>query len=734
MSTPSIPSSTTTPTPPTSSRPQQESLLQQFGSIAIRVAVMVLIYSVVFSSNSPISSKLTQFIRSNLPPLPNSPTSSSPTTIIPSNKTASPSDDLNVLAQELLERFSGTAAVKHSVLPPDPYLISASVPLRNRWKSSQNYELRVYISEHDNLTFSEAIESNFDVFWMETNLSYSFDPSNKNRSISVNYTLPKYVINNNQSLFLHAFAYTPAVIKNGKVVFPTDILHDSVLHTHHELTEWKYRDLRKQGKSLLNKEDSVENEPTTECATSDETESGSCGYDGSKNKDYAIDQLWKPELDLVFVVDYNVFKPEQFQGLPPIVQSVYKSSSDHVHYLPPFYASDFWLLSENRVVINESTTTVPLTLTLSNIGIMKFMMYSQMDAIWSSQQGMGGADEIKRMMLETNPYLLGLTAVVSLAHSVLEFLAFSSDIKHWRNTKSLEGISVRSMIWTVVMQLVIFLYLLDNETSFMVLVGQFFGLVLEVWKLGKAIKVKSFGKIMLFGIIPWFEFEEAESYSNNKTKEYDDTAMKYLSYVMYPLVAGYAVYSLVYNKHKSWYSWLLSSGVGAVYAFGFIMMFPQIFINYKLKSVAHLPMKAFLYKSLNTVIDDLFSFIIKMPLMHRLACFRDDIVFVIFLYQRWIYPVDKSRVNEYGQVVEEERENPLTVAGTTTAETQPKKKKKIVKKVVVVKKKSSNAALHSNVSENVSESTSIPQHSSQTEAAPVVSSTSTSAVSHKKNQ
>lgn len=103
---------------------------------------------------------------------------------------------------------------------------------------------------------------------------------------------------------------------------------------------------------------------------------------------------------------------------------------------------------------------------------------------------------------------------------------------------------------------------------------------------------------------------------------------------MYPCVAGYAVYSLIYNKHKSWYSWLISSLVGAVYAFGFIMMFPQIFINYKLKTVAHLPIKAFMYKALNTFIDDLFSFIIKMPTLHRLACFRDDIVFGIFLYQR----------------------------------------------------------------------------------------------------
>lgn len=37
-----------------------------------------------------------------------------------------------------------------------------------------------------------------------------------------------------------------------------------------------------------------------------------------------------------------------------------------------------------------------------------------------------------------------------------------------------------------------------------------------------------------------------------------------------------------------------------------------------------------------------------MPTMYRLGCFRDDIVFFIFLYQRWIYKVDKSRVNEFG--------------------------------------------------------------------------------------
>jgi len=46
----------------------------------------------------------------------------------------------------------------------------------------------------------------------------------------------------------------------------------------------------------------------------------------------------------------------------------------------------------------------------------------------------------------------------------------------------------------------------------------------------------------------------------------------------------------------SWYSWIINSLVNGVYAFGFLFMMPQLFLNYKLKSVAHLPWRAFMYK------------------------------------------------------------------------------------------------------------------------------------------
>ena len=55
------------------------------------------------------------------------------------------------------------------------------------------------------------------------------------------------------------------------------------------------------------------------------------------------------------------------------------------------------------------------------------------------------------------------------------------------------------------------------------------------------------------------------------------------------------------------------------------------------------------YKFLNTFIDDLFAFTIKMPTLHRLATLRDDVIFFVYLYQSYKYKVDYTRVNEFGQ-------------------------------------------------------------------------------------
>lgn len=45
-----------------------------------------------------------------------------------------------------------------------------------------------------------------------------------------------------------------------------------------------------------------------------------------------------------------------------------------------------------------------------------------------------------------------------------------------------------------------------------------------------------------------------------------------------------------------------------------------------------------------------------MPTLHRLACLRDDVVFFVYLYQRYVYKVDPTRANEFGQVGEDQKE------------------------------------------------------------------------------
>lgn len=274
-------------------------------------------------------------------------------------------------------------------------------------------------------------------------------------------------------------------------------------------------------------------------------------------------------------------------------------------------------------------------------------------------------DDVRRLISETSIYLLGVTVLASLLHLLFEFLAFKSDISFWQRNKSLAGLSTRSVIIELISQTIVFLFLLDSDTSMLIIVPTFFGIIIQSWKVYKAT-----GLAIIFNKygIPTIEFERWKSISNTVEKneiafskspddrnqssidelslvtlEADKFATTYLSAVLLPLVAAFIMRSLVFEMHLTWYSWAIGALTSCVYTFGFILMCPQLYINHRLQSVSHLPWKFLVYKFLNTFIDDLFAFIIKMPTMHRLSVFRDDIVFVIYLYQRWMYRVDDSR-------------------------------------------------------------------------------------------
>jgi len=358
-----------------------------------------------------------------------------------------------------------------------------------------------------------------------------------------------------------------------------------------------------------------------------------------------IVNYWKGNLTINLVQDTTVFPAG---GIPDPLKKYVILDKDG-NYNPIVYGNDFWLLDEELIEINDTLKELNLFILIEPISLLKFTMFVQMEAQFEYQRSMlGGSsdfDDFKRILTDNNPYILILTAVISFLHTILDVLAFKNEIQFWRNRKSLEGLSVRTIYINLISSVIIMLYILDHEeTSWIIIINVVLGVLIEVWKITKAAKIS----IGYWKGIPYPVLSDKQSYLN-RTKEHDLTAMKYLYYSLYPIVIGYAIYSLYFENHKSWYSWIVGSLAGCVYTFGFIMMTPQLFINYKLKSVAHLPWRTFVYKAINTFIDDLFAFLIRMPTMHRLRVFRDDIVFLIYLYQRWKYPVDKNRLEVGGE-------------------------------------------------------------------------------------
>ena len=99
-------------------------------------------------------------------------------------------------------------------------------------------------------------------------------------------------------------------------------------------------------------------------------------------------------------------------------------------------------------------------------------------------------------------------------------------------------------------------------------------------------------------------------------------------YLLVPLMTVYLLYSL-YSVNwvvKNYYKFDLKTSVAFIAIFGFILMTPQLYLNYKLKSADHLNWKGLVYRFITTIIDDLFAFMVTMPTLRRIMYFRDGTI------------------------------------------------------------------------------------------------------------
>jgi hypothetical protein len=473
------------------------------------------------------------------------------------------------------------------------------------------------------------------------------------RDISASFPVPKEV-QNNGTLWAHFF-----VARSGAVMDPESPKYDSSLAYHftRPFTQYLPKKKIRKARNLLSGD----------------------GADGEDVDDApTFSSYYHPNFTFSFVPDvvahhYPSMHPAMRTFLHLESSGARDQSGHNGWYYPIMYVNTFWQLKNHMTEMNDTVKTLPLNVHLNTIKSWKFNILASVDEgmkINAAKAARGetvgpGADgaefeQIKSILIDSNMYLLGITGVVSILHMIFETLAFKNDVQHWRKKKDNIGTSLRTILANVVMQLVIFLYLVDNNehTSWMILVSQAIGIAIEAWKITKTVNVRvrptAPGSMLPYSVV--FEDKHKLSDVEKKTQEYDEIAFRYLYMVAVPLLLAYAGYSLVYDTHKSWYSFVIATLVGSVYAYGFLMMVPSLYINYRLKSVAHMPGKAMTYKFLNTFIDDLFAFTIKMPMLHRLATLRDDVIFFVYLYQMWKYKVDYTRVNEFGQGGDDEDE------------------------------------------------------------------------------
>lgn len=501
-----------------------------------------------------------------------------------------------------------------------------------------------------------------------------------------------FYFQNNGSIYIHVF-----VTKSGMSPNPADLesyAGDEISHSSRILNKFKKIRYEKTHNLLTGQTEKI--------------------ADVHSEKVSEATSHWHPNLTINVVTDQtNWMKGAVPQ---PLDEYIHFSKDVHIYY-PIIFINDYWNMMRDYQPINTTTEILDLSLTYQPLSLFKWQLYAAQAAKnkWTTSvlgESIAGAtedsdedqDSLKETLLSTNPYLLGLTVAISILHSVFELLAFKNDIQFWNNRKSLEGLSVRSVFFGVFQSFVVLLYVLDNETNIMIRISCFIGLGIELWKIQKVVDFKFNKNDRIFGIVPKLTFSDKGSYVESSTKQYDNLAFKYLGWLCFPLLVGFGIYSIIYNEHKGWYSFVLNMLYGFLLTFGFILMTPQLFINYKLKSVAHLPWRMMTYKFLNTFIDDIFAFVIKMPTMYRLGCFRDgmifvyliitiimrlilmkykffipDIVFFIFLYQRWIYKVDKSRFNEFGfsgEMVDEVSERGKIELAPSSSRPKLKKDKK----------------------------------------------------------
>uniref|UniRef100_A0A3B3WEQ9 Lipid scramblase CLPTM1L n=1 Tax=Poecilia mexicana TaxID=48701 RepID=A0A3B3WEQ9_9TELE len=282
---------------------------------------------------------------------------------------------------------------------------------------------------------------------------------------------------------------------------------------------------------------------------------------------------WRPHLSITVMSEEFSFSKA---GLPSDVRRYMRISQEgrRMTYLPLLLVNELTCRVKD-LMVGRSSVQLPLTVSYEGISLRTFRFWIHLHDIVYSLRQFGFTEENIDEIKET---LIGSNLYLLVLTLICEFLALKNDVCSWAKKKSMVGMSRKSVLWRCLGTLLIFLHLLE-ETSLLVLLPVGLGACVEVLAMTGSFKLKI-----------------AKS--------------KYLSYLVYPLCISGAVFSLEIHLsawiHKHEASYQKTCGV-------------------------------------NTLISDLcacasfFSSSVPFTSSHQLSCFRDELLFLLYLFQRRRY-------------------------------------------------------------------------------------------------
>jgi hypothetical protein len=278
---------------------------------------------------------------------------------------------------------------------------------------------------------------------------------------------------------------------------------------------------------------------------------------------------------------------------------------------------------------DTATNALPLTVNLESINVWKFNVYAVLannrlkEESQQTNNPQSGLDE--NLSVINQGYMFSITLLTGFMYGLFEFLAFKNDIWFYKTKTNRIGISVNSIVIHIVIQAILFSYMMDFSNNAIRGCIQLTHLCVNVWKLNhvwlheyewmieqgsnfrftvKVVHVTTKGK--------YKSIEQGET----RTQQLDAIALRFLALIALPIFIVYNAYHYYYHYNmliyhqlenmciEEWTKKVIANGIVNFLSIfePFMVIGPQVYINYKMNTVNHVSLNTMIYKNINIVV------------------------------------------------------------------------------------------------------------------------------------